>query len=554
MKKLTNLNLLLMVFATVAIIGSCKIKDPLEGFVVAVKSDAISAAHVFRLIDNKTGATTNAFENATVTLSGPGAANLYDADGRKNFKVVEGRIGICIRRGVNPSGTNPIIFTLNVDVPGYLSKSLEYSLKSLMPTNNTIALVNVNDLPSGASKKDTNITVPTTGITQPLVIKTATTATKTEQAAITLPAGTKFLDANGNAVSGNITASIIHTQFKDSTNTAMQTVESFDNNFKDQNGNDVKLSIIESEAFDISFTSTGKNTQTVTPSEPLSITFLDSNLVQYILEITKNADGTITKTITPKTLGVTTYARKVAAIQTAKTVTSQRFTIKDYANPEAKLRYIFLDKFAFSALFNKPYVDESIQITPEIDGTFIANTTGTPPSPNDELAGAKDGDVFVHTPFATTRYAAAPVIEYDLESEPNILKVYFGVDCTAGQVKRPVLPEGTEIYLIKEEAYNASLGKTTHGNKIYPEDKELADGTVWKKYSVARLETKNNKVYSVVYIPWENLEVGKEYRAAYYRAGKRQDNDVNNPAGKIIAPPAVTDLEKIIDMVVPNCN
>jgi hypothetical protein len=527
----------------------------LEGVVIAVKADAISAAHVFRIVDNKTGATVNAFENATVTLSGPGAASLYDADAKKNFKVVEGRIGICIRRGTNPSSSNPIRFVLSIDVPGYLSKSQEYTLTSIMPTNNTITLVNVNDLPSAASKKDTSITVPSTGIVNALEIKTATTASKTEEAKITLPAGTKFLDASGNPVSGNITASILHTQFKDSTNNSMQTVAAFDNNFKDENGNDVKLSIVEGEAFDISFASTGKNSQPVTPSEPLKIEFLDSNLVTYILEVTKNADGSISKVVKPKTPGVTTRARQVASITTSSLVTTTRFTIKDYSNPSVKLRAWSLGIYKFSNRYGgTPISVVGInRISPEIDGTFDANITRLAPSPFASTGGAEEGDVLIRTIGAIPFFAGSTTIEYP-GSNFNGLKILFGVDCQSGQVKRPVLPEGTEIYLIKESDYQASAALTPHGNKIYPEDGVLSNGTVWRKYSVAGLETKNNKVYSVLYIDWNDLTEGAEYRAAYYRAGLRQDNNVNDPSGKIFAPTANSINELTIDMVVPDCD
>jgi hypothetical protein len=541
-----------MLGLTLSSFQGCKIGDPLEGVVIAVKADAISAAHVFRIVDNKTGATVNAFENATVTLSGPGAASLYDADAKKNFKVVEGRIGICIRRGTNPSSSNPIRFVLSIDAPGYLSKSQEYTLTSIMPTNNTITLVNVNDLPSAASKKDTAISVPSTGIVNALEIKTATTASKTEEAKLTLPAGTKFLDANGNPVSGNITASILHTQFKDSTNNAMQTVAAFDNNFKDENGNDVKLSIVEGEAFDISFASTGKNSQPVTPSEPLKIEFLDSNLVTYILEVTKNADGSISKVVKPKTPGVTTRARQVASVTTSKTVTTTRFTIKDYSNPAVKSKssYIKLTKIYKDGFFDYPDYNP---ITPEIDGTFDANITRLAPNPSEDfLGGGGNGDVLIRID-ATTRFAGSTTIEYPV-SNFNGLKILFGVDCQSGQVKRPVLPEGTEIYLIKESDYQASAALTPHGNKIYPEDNALSNGTVWRKYSVAGLETKNNKVYSVLYINWADLTEGAEYRAAYYRAGLRQDNNVNDPSGKIFAPAANSIKELTIDMVVPNCD
>jgi hypothetical protein len=543
-----------MLGLTLSSFQGCKIGDPLEGVVIAVKADAISAAHVFRIVDNKTGATVNAFENATVTLSGPGAASLYDADAKKNFKVVEGRIGICIRRGTNPSSSNPIRFVLSIDAPGYLSKSQEYTLTSIMPTNNTITLVNVNDLPSAASKKDTAISVPSTGIVNALEIKTATTASKTEEAKITLPAGTKFLDASGNPVSGNITASILHTQFKDSTNNAMKTVSAFDNNFKDENGNDVKLSIVEGEAFDISFASTGKNSQSVTPSEPLKIEFLDSNLVTYILEVTKNADGSISKVVKPKTPGVTTRARQVASIKTSKTVTPTRFTIANYSSPNVKLlsNDLALIKLGQDENVSITYETESTLIYPEIDGTFYANITGIAPNPNNpENGGGEAGDVFVKT--ENNAFAGSTTIDYPTASTP-LLKVLFGVDCQSGQVKRPVLPEGTEIYLIKESDYQASASLTSHGNKIYPEDSRLSNGTVWKKYRVVGLETKNNKVYSVLYINWEDLTEGEEYRAAYYRAGLRQDNNVNDPSGKIFAPATSSIYELLIDMVVPNCD
>ncbi|MCG9879433.1 MAG: hypothetical protein MH472_02435 [Bacteroidia bacterium] len=538
-----NLSILTFLI-TVLFLNACKFKDPLEGFAISVKTDAISAAHIFRVVDAKTGFSKAQFDNVTVTLSGPGAANLYDADGKKSFKIVEGRIGICIRKGVNPTETNPIVFNMDLNVPGYLSKRLTYSLTSIMPTTNTITLVNENDLPSGASKRDTTFTVPSSGTTNAISINSTSTTSKPEMASVTLPAGTKFTFEDGTPASGNITVNMFHTLTKTEQDFAMASNTPFNNKFKDSTGKEVEYFVNEKEIINLQFLSSGKALNTVfadgiynpgffsQPSGPSLLVFLPSRGVSQL----------------PIAISSGYSSPSVGWFQSSYVIScgsiSKDFTVTNYSTAGSNYEFRRAD-FGTSGVFSFPLSVQAIQ--PSTNGKF---TTSLP------SLGSTCSIKVQYKKVNETTWTDAPdngIIVLEVPPPNTFLKVYFGVVCTKGQVERPVLAEGTNIYLIKENTYQSTPNPARGGALIYPED-DAVSGVKWKKYTVIGQETRNNKVWNVINIPWSDLEAGQEYRASYYRASGRVDNNVNDPSGKIFAPAANSFSELEIEMNVADCD
>lgn len=554
MKNIFTKKLSLVAFlAAVMFFNACKFKDPLEGFVISVKTDAISAAHIFRVVDAKSGFSKSQFDNVVVKLSGPGAANLYDADGKKEFKIVEGRIGICIRKGVNPSVEKPVVFSMELVVPGYLSKIATYSLTSVMPTTNTIALVNENDLPSGTAKSDTTFTVPSTGTTQEISIAAATSSTKPEGATITLPAGTKFTLEDGTPASGTITTNLFHTLPKTAEDYAMSISAPFNTKFKDSTGKEVNYFLDEKEMIRLEFTSSGKTVQPVFPDINLGLNLFSSNKSTNKNEIWLFSNNNLSNGI--QEINVVPFIQYRNPMQPAiwvfggwadpYDVINLNYTITNY--DVAGSNY----QFRRAVFYTNPssYLSSEEAIQPLPNGTFSVLS-----------ASYISGRIYEHKiqykKVNETTWTDAPAdrnIVLEIPAPNTFLKVYFAVVCARGDVERPVLNAGTNIYLIKENSYQSTPNPARGGALIYPEDNEVG-GVKWKKYTVIGQETRNNRVWNVINIPWSDLEAGQEYRASYYRATKRQDNNVNDPSGKIFAPAANSISELEIEMNVANCD
>ncbi|MFN4082581.1 MAG: hypothetical protein ACK4K9_03015 [Bacteroidia bacterium] len=536
--KLTKILLLLSFTAVITLIHSCKLKDPLEGFTVAVKTDVVSASHVFRVVDAKSGFSKKEFDNVTVTLSGPGAANLYDADGKKSFKIVQGRIGICIRKGVNPSISNPIVFNMNFDIPGYLTKTETFSLTSLMPTFNTIAIVNLNDLPSGASKKDTVISVPVTGTTQPITISTASSTGKPETTTITLFAGTKFTTLDGTPVGGEITSQILHTIPKNSEDYKMGINTPFNTNFIDKDGNLIKRFVIENEMIDLKFFASGKALLPV------------KNDGEIIIE--SYIGGDIIASINP--FPFPSLINDITGAIAAATVSQISATCNTIPIDVNVMNY---NQFGSLYEFRKHQTSlgvevSSTEITPNENGTISTEITEPNCPITVKIQYKKRNeqtwlDADINGTIGTITLPPEPV--------NNTLKVYFGVNCILGPVSRPILPAGTVVYIIDNQLYLNTPNPVRGGDLIYPED-DAVGNVRWQRYTVKGTETKNGRVWNIIEIPKNELQAGVTYRASYYRASTRVDSDVDNPDRTPLRVPdnfeSINDIE--FEMDVDDCN
>ncbi|MFY8109651.1 MAG: hypothetical protein ACOVO9_11690, partial [Bacteroidia bacterium] len=253
----------LILFVVLSTFNSCKIKNPTEGFVVTVKADAVSSANVFRIINAKTGYSDKAFEGVTVSVSGPGMNNLYTMDGYKTFKIIDGQVGIGIRKGVLPSPTNPVVFSLTVNINGYIGKTTSYQLTSLLPTVFTIGLTEINNLPSAAKYSDTTFTIGAGGITSSVFLTSPASPDKPKPLKLEIKPGTVFKDAKGNIVTGNIRAEVIHVVPSKASDFKMSPLNPFATNFVDTNGNPKNVFFFPKQFVYLNFTSNGKAAEPV---------------------------------------------------------------------------------------------------------------------------------------------------------------------------------------------------------------------------------------------------------------------------------------------------
>ncbi len=103
-----------------------------------------------------------------------------------------------------------IDFTLVIDVDGYITNSKRFSGLKGDTHSFTLSLINIASPPSGVSiLNDAAGAIDASGFTSSeTVLTTPTDASISEAATITIPAGIKMLDAVGEPLSGNLTATV----------------------------------------------------------------------------------------------------------------------------------------------------------------------------------------------------------------------------------------------------------------------------------------------------------------------------------------------------------
>lgn len=159
-----------------------------------------------KLLDAKTQAPIQDLP-ITIRFSGPDADQVVDGAGESVSEITVDQVGLLsfgLKNNPIPSAENPAEVVMTITADGYL-KTSERLLITSDQGSFTAKLVNLNDLPSGvtnASKEfnaDDGVDVTTSG-------DVSTGA----QASLSIPEGTVIRDADGNRLTGRLTASVTY--------------------------------------------------------------------------------------------------------------------------------------------------------------------------------------------------------------------------------------------------------------------------------------------------------------------------------------------------------
>ena len=107
--RLTVLAFLVMALA------ACK--KPTENIKIIVDTDIIKHTAMINVTDAQTGAL--APSNATITVTGAQAANVYELSGKKNIVLNNGLVTIGLHPDAVPTAAAPITITVEISAPGY---------------------------------------------------------------------------------------------------------------------------------------------------------------------------------------------------------------------------------------------------------------------------------------------------------------------------------------------------------------------------------------------------------------------------------------------------
>lgn len=205
----------LLIFAVpLVIFGSCKKINPVAGVEEIVDATFTKASVSVQFIDAKTGVQLdlNGNEDIKVNISGRNASDVVTNINTTMFNADYGVMGLVLREGVVPSLTNQIEFSIHATATGYLPASTQINVLQEGHQHILIKMAKITDAPDGLSLAQGTINgVPASGIIasafdlSPSVIPSTGTS-----AYFNMPAGTKLMDKNNAAVSGNITGTLAY--------------------------------------------------------------------------------------------------------------------------------------------------------------------------------------------------------------------------------------------------------------------------------------------------------------------------------------------------------
>lgn len=190
--------------------NACK-KNPLEGVILTLNTDISPAVYSIQVFDANPDNTLTESENFSVKITGKDAANIYTLDGTKNFKFTKGFLTVMVKPGIIPSSNKPLQFSVVVRYRNYLKTTIPVFLTKPEKGMVKVPIINTVNPPKGVTVTNTVVNTNANGsVDNDIKIETPLSADKKETAEVNIPKGTKFFDAAGKEVSGNINVQLVH--------------------------------------------------------------------------------------------------------------------------------------------------------------------------------------------------------------------------------------------------------------------------------------------------------------------------------------------------------
>lgn len=197
MKRINLALALTAIFLFGTVINSCK--NPTEGVTININTHVLKAPTAVRFVNAKKGAA-NQPMNFPITIGGNDAASVVTITNKTTFAAMEGRIFLALKKGIVPSESDPIIFTIAAEVPGFAPATHTFRITKDVPLSVVVPMVEyANPVVGTAAKMEEHPL--TVGITpDAITIQTPSIAGMDEQATITIAPGTQFKDVAGNTI------------------------------------------------------------------------------------------------------------------------------------------------------------------------------------------------------------------------------------------------------------------------------------------------------------------------------------------------------------------
>lgn len=206
----------LVIAALVFSITSCNITDPKQNLAVIFNTISLqtsaSVTFVDAANDQQIGSASKKVVN--VTFSGKDKSDIVTmrAEPLTSTSTDFGIITFALSDGITPSASNPVKVTLVASSDGYVTTSYPVVITSTGSRSLIVKMIKVDAPPQGTTtSQPTQVSTSGSGTTTTQTqIKTDTTSSSQGSAEITIPSNTTLSDANGNPVTGNVTATVTY--------------------------------------------------------------------------------------------------------------------------------------------------------------------------------------------------------------------------------------------------------------------------------------------------------------------------------------------------------
>ncbi len=206
MKKRYILFVLTTFLAATGIILSCT--SPFKDMDVSVNSNVYKNVLNLEVVSS-TGAP---ITDAAVTISGPDAGKIYNAEGKKVFTVAHGFLFLGVDPNVTVSPEMPLNINVTISSPGHLIAQMPLKLTGTQKVSlRRLTMVNTATSTPDLTVKSTSVPLGADGTpTAHVTVNIPPAAGQTEATSVTIPAGTQFKDADNKVVTGtNLQVSVI---------------------------------------------------------------------------------------------------------------------------------------------------------------------------------------------------------------------------------------------------------------------------------------------------------------------------------------------------------
>ncbi len=200
---LITVNLITLMF------GGCK--KPTDNITWSVNTDVYKSPVLIRFVNANSNSTTQLPGNFSVQISGPNANQVIMGSGGTDFQASNGFLPLALDETASPSPSNPVVFNVYADIPGFAPVSQTFIVTSdTLPVDHTLLAVEYANPPDGTSAVD-NHSPLANGISAATTISTSTNTTMTETSTISISGGTQMLDASGNAINASdLETKVVH--------------------------------------------------------------------------------------------------------------------------------------------------------------------------------------------------------------------------------------------------------------------------------------------------------------------------------------------------------
>ncbi|WP_018626098.1 hypothetical protein [Niabella aurantiaca] len=190
--------ILLMFLAAVGMIVACT--NPFKDLEISVNSNVFK--NVVNLEVSSSAGTS--LDNATISISGPDAGKIYNAEGKKVFKVTGGFLFLAVDPNVVISEQAPLNVNVAISAANHLGVQIPVKITgSEKIAMRKVVLLNTTASSTEMAIKNTSVALASDGTpAADVTVNIPPSSGSSESATIMIPAGTQFRDANNNVVSG----------------------------------------------------------------------------------------------------------------------------------------------------------------------------------------------------------------------------------------------------------------------------------------------------------------------------------------------------------------